>query len=110
MEREARVLSLLESIASDVSDTVAVPGFESITVTNAHAESLTVPATATKAIITIEGNSVRIRYDGMAPTTSVGHLHEIGDVIELSGHDLTHFKAIAIGSDAVLSVTYSTEV
>lgn len=109
MERKARIISLLESIETNVSKTVAVSGFESITVSNAHAESLTVPATATKAFITTSGNSVRVRWDGTAPTTSVGHLVEIGSVIELDGHDMTHFQAIAIGSDAVLSVTYSKE-
>jgi hypothetical protein len=86
--------------------------FETITVTNAHAESLTSATygSSTKAFISVAQNSVRVRWDGVAPTTSIGHLCEIGAMIELSGHDITHFQAIAVGTDSILSVTYSTEI
>lgn len=86
--------------------------FETITVTNAVAKVLT-PATyltSTKATISVAQNTVRVRWDGTAPTTSVGHLCEVGTILEMNGHDITHFQAISIGTDAILSVTYSSEV
>jgi hypothetical protein len=85
--------------------------FETITVTNAHSETLTSATygSATKAYITVADNSIRVRWDGTAPTTALGHLCDSGSIIELTGHDITHFKAIAVGADAVLSVTYSAE-
>lgn len=91
----------------------AANSFETITVSNAHAEILTAATylTSTKATISVTQNAVRVRWDGSAPTTSVGHLCEIGTIIELKGtHDIASFKAISIGTDAILSVTYSTEV
>ena len=82
-------------------------GFQAITVTNAAAVSLT--SSGTRAIVSVEGNSVRVRWDGTAPTTSVGHLLASGAMIELTGNDLATFKAIAVGADAIISVTYSSE-
>jgi hypothetical protein len=85
--------------------------FETIIVSNAHAEILTVATygAATKAIITVETNPVRVRWDGTAPTTAIGHLCAAGSTIEITDHDITHFKAIATGADATLSITYSVE-
>jgi hypothetical protein len=85
--------------------------FETLTVTNAVAKILTAVTygTATNALITVEGNSVRVRWDGTAPTTTVGHLCVVGTMLEIAGHDITHFKAISVGADATLSVTYSEE-
>jgi hypothetical protein len=98
--------------SGELVDTVDVAsGFEQIVVSNAHSETLTSATygAATKAMITVEGNSIRARFDGTAPTTTIGHLYLVGATITLTGHDITHFKAIAVGSDATLSVTYSSE-
>jgi hypothetical protein len=82
-------------------------GFQTLTVTNAAAVSLTY--TGTHAIVSVESNSIRVRWDGTAPTTAVGHLLPAGSMLELTGNDLATFKAIATGSDATISVTYSSE-
>ena len=84
--------------------------YESLTITNAAAVPLTV-ATAQGAFtanISVEGNPIRVRWDGTAPTTSEGHLLQSGDSIKLDfTADLYHFKAIATGANATLRVTYS---
>lgn len=65
--------------------------------------------TATKAEITLETAQIRVRKDGTNPSSSEGHLVEIGDTILLkSAADLATFKAIRTGSTSgVLKVTYS---
>lgn len=63
---------------------------------------------ATRAYITVEGASIRYRYDGTNPTSSEGHLVNPGEDIEILGYDnIANFKAIRTGSaDATLRVTY----
>lgn len=64
---------------------------------------------ATKAEMTLETAQIRVRKDGSDPTSSEGHIVEIGDVIVLnSAADLATFKAIRTGSTSgVLKITYS---
>ena len=64
---------------------------------------------ATKAEMTLETAQIRVRKDGSDPTTSVGHLVEVGDLIVLnSASDIANFKAIRTGSTSgKLTVTYS---
>lgn len=58
-------------------------------------------------IITTETNSTRYRFDGVAPTTSIGHLMTSGSVLVLVGYAaITQFKIIASASDATIMVTY----
>ena len=84
--------------------------YESLTITNAAAVPLTrgTYVNATKALITVEDNPIRIRIDGTDPTTAVGHLLSAGDSITLEfTSDIYEFGAIATGGNAVLRVTYS---
>ena len=84
--------------------------YEAVTVTNAAAIGLTLAtySNAETALITVESNPVRVRYDGTAPTTTEGHLLSSGDTIMLnSTEDIYNFKAIATGGNAALKVTYS---
>ncbi len=59
------------------------------------------------ATITIESANIRFWIDGTAPTASVGHLANSGDVVKLSGQDIKNFNAIATSGTATLYVTYS---
>ncbi len=65
--------------------------------------------TATKAEMTLETAQIRVRKDGSDPSTTVGHLVEVGDQIVLySASDIANFKAIRTGSTSgSLTVTYS---
>ena len=62
-----------------------------------------------KAEMTLETAQIRIRKDGTNPTSSEGHLVEVGDIIVLnSAADLATFKAIRTGTvSGVLKVSYS---
>ena len=60
--------------------------YSTITVTNAAAVLSTacspvMPAGARGAVITVEDDQVRYRDDGTAPSTSEGHLLNVGDVL-----------------------------
>jgi len=61
-----------------------------------------------RAFCTLTGGQIRYRYDGTAPTNTVGHLASFGDVIYLEGTvNVEQFRAIRTGDvSATLSVTY----
>ena len=88
--------------------------FESITVADSAigCTAATVsPAGApgsVRAVMTLETAQVRYRYDGTNPTSSEGHLLEIGETLVLEGAaNIDRFRAIRTGSTSgVLKVTY----
>ncbi len=54
---------------------------------------------ATKALFVLEGAQCRFTIDGTAPTTTVGHLIEVGDVVTIEGaSDIANFKCIRTGA------------
>lgn len=81
--------------------------YEQITVSTTK-KTLTVPAGAVRALIGVEGQSVRYRFDGTDPTSSVGFLAKADKTFEVYGSAaLKAFTAIRVdGSDSVLSVQY----
>lgn len=57
------------------------------------------PVEATKAVFVLEGAQCRFTTDGTAPTTTVGTVIEVGDVVIIEGaSDIKNFKAIRTGS------------
>ena len=62
---------------------------------------------AKRAQMTCETNAIRYRYDGTAPTTTVGHVLAAGGALSVLGDPaIDNFRMIASGSDATCSVTY----
>lgn len=63
---------------------------------------------AVSAVCRLETAEIRYTLDGTAPTTSVGILMEIGDVLSIAGNDLlNNFRAIRTGSTSgQLDCTY----
>ena len=63
------------------------------------------------AIVTVEDAAIRFTIDCTTATTTVGHIAEHGDVIELVGRDeLARFSAISKnGGTATLKVTQGNE-
>jgi hypothetical protein len=61
-----------------------------------------------EAIITIEGNSVFVRFDGDDPNSNEGHMAYIGSFILLESYvEIKNFKAINESSaNATLKVSY----
>lgn len=69
------------------------------------------PATfgpASRAYISVETAQIRFTYNGTAPTTSLGHILEAGDILIIEGiQHIGNFKAIRTGStSATIQVTY----
>lgn len=79
-------------------------GYEQITSLSASA-ALTVPAGATRAIITAEAQGVRWRDDGVAPTASVGMILPVLVTLSYDG-DLNRIRFIQQAASAILNVSY----
>lgn len=84
-------------------------GFETLTVTNAAAVGPTAAliTNRTGLFITCEAASIRYRFDGTDPTSTVGHLLNAGGYLEiLNPVALGKIKFIAIAGNATLQATY----
>lgn len=79
-------------------------GYQQITSLSASA-ALTVPAGATRAIITAEAQGVRWRDDGVAPTASVGMILPVLVTLSYDG-DLNRIRFIQQAASATLNVSY----
>jgi hypothetical protein len=64
-----------------------------------------------KAVFIVETAQIRFTVDGSTPTTTVGFLAEIGDIVTINGEgDIKNFKAIRTGaSDATIQPIYFTD-
>jgi len=61
-----------------------------------------------RALLTVEGSSARYNYDGSTPTSSVGHMVNSGDVIQILGaNNLQQFNVISLGTTTFM-ITYET--
>lgn len=63
---------------------------------------------ASEAFITNDGAEIRYRYDGTAPTSTVGHVLADGGILVLKGQNqMEQFKCIRTGGiSSEISVTY----
>ncbi len=61
-----------------------------------------------KAIFaTLETDQIRFWLNGEDPSSSVGHLMDVGDNLTLSNiYDIENFRATRVTADATLSVSY----
>ncbi len=61
---------------------------------------------AVKAFVTVETNTIRVRWDGTDPTASVGHALTAGSSITIIGEDnVAKFKMIRASVDATVMIT-----
>lgn len=83
-------------------------GHETLTVSSASAGGfLTIPAGARQAYISCETAQIRFWVDGTLPTSTTGHVINIGDSFRLdSAGQIANFKAIGISASATLQITY----
>lgn len=90
-------------------ETVTV-GATSIGFTNATIVETAGHPAATIATCRLETAEIRVRYDGTAPTATVGMLLEVGDTMTVTGSDvLRNFRAIRTTAvSGVLDCHYST--
>lgn len=63
---------------------------------------------ASEAFITNDGAEIRYRYDGTAPSATVGHVLADGGILVLKGQNqMSQFKCIRTGGvSSEISVTY----
>lgn len=85
--------------------------YESVTVDNTVGGVFLTRATydrARNAFMTLESAQIRFTKDGTAPTTSVGHLLQVGQTLNLDGsNEIKNFRAIRTGAaSGVLKVSY----
>lgn len=68
--------------------------------------SLTVPGTATHAIVSVDVGASTIRWtrDGTSPTTSVGHSLQAGEYLEID--NLSNFKMCSTSGTSTVQVSY----
>jgi hypothetical protein len=92
------------SVATVKFDGLRVVSFQQIT-SLAASTALTVPAKAKAALITVTTQPVRVRFDGNAPTASVGHQIAVGDHLFVAG-DLAGIRIIQTAASANVDVTY----
>ena len=62
---------------------------------------------AVRAFITVETNSIRIRFDGTDPDSTTGHLIIAGDYITIEGEaNVSRLRMIRATADATVQITY----
>ena len=61
-----------------------------------------------KAVFVVETAQIRFTVDGSTPTTTVGFLAQIGDIVTINGEgDIKNFRAIRTGAtDATIQPVY----
>ena len=89
---------------------MATLGHEQLVVSNSAVAFASLPTGATRAHIQCSSYNVRFRYDGTAPTASVGTTITAGGEILLGGEDvLQHLQFIRTASnDATLDISYGS--
>jgi hypothetical protein len=93
---------VLSAQAQDTHEIITV----SNTVATISASAYTSPS-ITKAFCTLETAQIRFWLDGTSPTTSEGHIMEIGQYMVFSKPEMIKFRAIRTGgTSGVLSCTY----
>jgi hypothetical protein len=59
-----------------------------------------------RVICVVENDDIRIKLDGDNPTSSTGHLLEVGDGFIVDGSDVVSFRAIRVSGLAKISASY----
>ena len=112
-----KILNAAGALVEAPSESVQLSGSnaqesEAVTVDNTAGGVALTPAKyagCRSAFITVEDAQLRWTIDGTAPTTTVGHVANPADIIDLvSAEDMAAFRAIRTGStSAKLYCTYS---
>lgn len=109
----AVALSIGGPMSAFAFETVAVStvsiGGTAATYTDQAADTGGGKRSATALMLSVETNSIRVRWDGTAPTAAVGHLLNPGDTFELYGlGNIKNLRMIRTAApDASVTITYS---
>jgi hypothetical protein len=81
-------------------------GYQQFVATSLTASTaLTVPAGAVIAIISVSGQAIRYRDDGVAPTAAIGMPLAVGSTTLLEGQ-LSAYRIIEQAASAVVDISY----
>lgn len=109
MRRIVSYLVLLSALVAPLAAQSNLVTFENVTIDNTAAGIGFLAATITPVgvpIMTVcsgklETAQIRYRYDGTAPTTTIGALIDVGDVVTIRGYGyLQAFRAIRTGASS----------
>jgi len=91
--------------------TTAVPLTASKVASVAPSQNVKGGKSETSVLVSPVAYAIRFRFDGVAPTATVGHYLAAGDFITVDSYDriagLQMIRDTAAGGDAIVSVTYS---
>lgn len=82
-------------------------GYEKLNVAGTAVPITTIPDSTREVIIGVEGNDVRLRNDGTAPTATDGLLLPAGTIVAFSDYtkvSLEKFQFIATGAAATITI------
>ena len=86
--------------------TLQAGGYQRVTSTASAFGMPSPPAGARRAIIQAEGQALRWRDDGQAPTASVGMTIPAGGELRYDGADMSALRLIAATSGAIANIAY----
>lgn len=104
----AIILAVIMAPVAAMAQTTA--SFETLTVSSTSlgisSSVINTDPARTFCLFTLATDQVRWRVDGVAPTSSVGHIMDPGGELRLyKNEDIRKFRAIRVTNDAALSVT-----
>lgn len=87
---------------------VGYDGYQTLTPNSTTASSITPTlASQEKAFITLETGNVRFKLNGVAPTTTEGHLLLAGQNVTLNTRgQIDNFRVISVSTHGVLKISY----
>lgn len=88
-----------------MSDYLKALGYQQMT-SLAAATAPTVPVGTTMMLVMVEGQDVRWRDDGTAPTATVGMLVTVGQTLQYDAGQLAVLKFIEVAASAKCNLSY----
>lgn len=98
MKRIVFILILVLALCGMAQTSEAINEFQVITIADTAIGFSAISAGAiVKAFCTLETGQIRFRFDGENPTSTVGHVMDIGQYLILEKFQVGSFKAIRTG-------------
>jgi hypothetical protein len=90
-----------------VTASATAKGFTATNISPTNVAAAMYGRVAESVLLTVEGDTIRFRIDGTAPTTSLGHALGTGAILELEGRE-TISQFLAINTAASTSTVRAT--
>mgnify|MGYP006266656553 CR=1 FL=1 len=92
----------------NTTDILPAKDFETITVsTTALMLNSSKVHAAERAVVQVQAQSIRVRWDGGTPTDTIGFLYAANSIFAICGQEnMAKLRMIRVSSDATVVVTY----